>query len=197
MGKMIIGHGDIASVIEDVTNVTFFASGVSNSRCEDNREFQREFDLLLKMPQHQHLVYFSSLSIYYGSSPYVTHKKRMEMVVRAMFNSYTIIRIGNISWGKNPNTLINYLKAHPEAEIQNVYRHVIDKEEFQYWLKMIPVGVRNEMNVPGKRVWVPYLLADLAQEDLMKKVFEVRQRWALDPNEKREQLGYEGTGNDK
>jgi hypothetical protein len=155
---MIIGTGDIASVIKDKENITFFASGVSDSRCSDMNKFDREVELLKTMPRHRHLVYFGSLSIYYSWTPYVAHKKRMEQLVKDLFDSYTIVRIGNISWGKNPNTLINYLKAHPEAKIQQVYRHIIDKDEFLYWLDKILIGERNEMNCPGKMVWVPDLV---------------------------------------
>lgn len=157
---MVIGNGDLASAIIDREDVIFFASGVSNSRCSDPAKFKREENLLKQQPRHMHLVYFSTLSIYYNHSPYVAHKKRMEQLVKDLFYSYTIVRIGNISWGTNPNTLINYLKANPNAEIQNTYRHIVDKEEFQYWLQMIPVKQRNEMNVPGRRIWVPDL-ADL------------------------------------
>jgi hypothetical protein len=158
---MIIGNGDIASAIIDREDVNFFASGVSNSACTDFKQFNREITLLDKMPKHVHVVYFSSLCIYYSPSFYANHKKMMERIVRTSFDSYTIVRLGNISWGINPNTFINYLKAHLEAEIQNVYRHIIDKEEFQYWLSMIRVGERDIMNVPGKMVWVPDFVMDL------------------------------------
>jgi hypothetical protein len=157
----IIGHGDLASVLTDREDITFFASGVSDSQCTDLNEFKREVDLLLRISHHQHLVYFSTLSIYYGHSRYVIHKKRMEYLVSELFKSYTIIRIGNISWGKNPNTLINYLKAHPEAPIQQVYRHIVDKDEFLYWVNLIKPGTRDIMNVPGRMVWVPYLVKDI------------------------------------
>lgn len=161
---MIIGNGDLASVIIDRQDVTFFASGVSDSKETNPTEFEREKELLSNQPTLKHLVYFSSLCIYYSDTAYANHKRIMEQWVKQWFESYTIIRIGNISWGKNPNTLINYLKAHPEAEIQKVYRHIIDKEEFQYWLSMIPVGQRNEMNVPGIRWWVPNLVKALSDE---------------------------------
>lgn len=158
---MIIGSGDLASAIIDRDDVTFFASGVSDSSCNNPFHFNREERLLKSMPRSQHLVYFSTLAIYYSWNPYVAHKKRMEQMVRDLFQSYTIMRIGNISWGKNPNTLINYLKSHPEAEIQKTYRHIIDKDEFQYWLQKILVKERNEMNCPGKMVWVPELAKDV------------------------------------
>lgn len=161
---MIIGNGDIAGAITDREDVTFFASGVSDSRCSDGNKFRREKNLLITMPRHTHLVYFSTLSIYYHHSPYIVHKKNMEEMVKMLFNSWTIIRIGNIDWGKNPNTLINYLRANPSAPIQQVWRHIISKEEFQYWLAMIPVKQRNEMNIPGKMVWVPALAVALQQD---------------------------------
>lgn len=161
----VIGTGDIASVIPDREDVTFFTSGVSDSSCSDPNKFKRESDLLKQMPRNVHLVYFSSLSLYYSWNPYVAHKKRMEQLVRDLFCNYTIIRLGNISWGTNPHTLINYLKAHPEATIQNVYRHIVDKDEFLYWLKLIPVGQRNEMNISGTRVWVPDLFRQLHKKE--------------------------------
>lgn len=166
---MLIGTGDIASVLIDRDDITFFASGVSNSKCSDPAKFKREEELLKTMPRHIHLVYFSTLAIYYNWNPYVAHKKRMEQMVKDLFQSYTIVRLGNISWGTNPNTLINYLKAHPEAEIQKVYRHVVDKDEFQYWLSMIPVKQRNEMNVPGRMVWVPDLVLQIDMQEAAEK----------------------------
>lgn len=169
---MIIGNGDIASAIIDKENITFFASGVSNSSCKDIREYSREVKLLISMPTDQHIVYFSSLAIYYYDAMYVDHKKVMESHINKLFKSYTIIRLGNISWGKNPHTLINYLKAHPDADIQNVYRHIVDKDEFQYWLSMIRVGEKDIMNVPGKRFWVP---------ELAKRINDLRSFCKLSP----------------
>lgn len=158
---MIVGHGDISTALIDNEEITFFASGVSDSSCSSPYQFNREAELLKQQPRKKHLVYFSTLAIYYNWNPYVAHKKRMEQLVKDLFESYTIVRIGNISWGKNPNTLINYLKAHPGAEVQKVYRHIIDKDEFQYWMGLIKPGERNEMNVPGRMVWVPFLASSL------------------------------------
>lgn len=154
---MVIGCGDIASVLTDRPDVIYFASGVSNSSCRDMREFCREYDLLTSQDSEKHLIYFSSLGIYYDDIPYLRHKRKMESVIRERFNSYTIFRIGNITWGKNPNTFINYLKSHPEAERKPVWRHLIDKEDFLYWVSMAPIGEKHEMNITGKRVWVPDL----------------------------------------
>jgi hypothetical protein len=158
---MVIGHGDIASVIIDKEYITFFASGVSNSREERQSEYEREIKLLCSQFYQQHLVYFSSLCVYDSNTRYAQHKRYMEQMIKSRFDSYTIVRIGNIDWGVNPNTLINYLKANPEAEVQNVWRHIIDKNEFQYWIAKVRVGYQDEMNVPGRMVWVPDLFNQL------------------------------------
>lgn len=169
---MIVGHGDMASALTesgiDRDDVNFFASGVSDSSCSDPKKFNREFDLLREMPRQVHLVYFSTLSIYYGHSPYIAHKKKMEQWVRISFDSYTICRMGNINWGSNPNTLINYLtdriKNNRPFNIQQTYRYIIDKEEFIHWMKMILVREKNEMNLTGVRWWVPDLVEKIKKE---------------------------------
>src|SRR4030042_1919037 len=107
---MILGHGDIASVLTDREGMIFFASGVSNSSEMRESEYQREIDLLLRQDKNKRLVYFGSLSIFYSDTRYARHKKQMEDLVKNNFEFYTIIRMGNISWGNNPHTLINFLK---------------------------------------------------------------------------------------
>lgn len=158
---MIVGHGDLAGVLCDRPDVTFFASGVSNSSCTDEKEYHRELALFNEHYLGRHMVYFSSLCIYDSDTRYAEHKREMERIVKLYCMSYTIVRLGNIDWGKNPHTLINYLKAHPEAEVKPVWRHIVSKEEFLYWMGKIRVGEQEEMNVPGRMEWVP---------DLVKKI---------------------------
>jgi hypothetical protein len=150
---MIIGDGDIASAIKDRDDILFFASGVSNSRETSKEEFDREMDLLRAQGNHHHIVYFSTLSVFYQDTPYTQHKLRMENLVKSVAHIYTIMRLGNITWGKNPNTLINYLRAHPDADIRDEYRYICERDDFDYWLNMIP-NFSCEMNVPGKRMKV-------------------------------------------
>jgi hypothetical protein len=150
---MIIGHGDIASVLKDREDRIYFASGVSNSQEKRESEYLRELVLLMEQDSHRHLVYFSSLCIFYSDSRYSIHKQLMEQAVMDRFRTYTIVRLGNITWGKNPHTLINYLRAHPEAEIKDIYRFIVSKEEFLYWMEMIP-NFSCEMNIPGCRMLV-------------------------------------------
>ena len=148
---MVIGNGDIASVLKEVDrdDFTFFASGVSDSSTCESKEFDREIDLLLKQDRNKRLIYFSTLSIYYKTNCYTDHKKYMEFVIGKEFKRNCIVRLGNITWGSNPNTIINYFKNHPEAEVQDGYRYLIDKEEFIHWIKMIP-PFNTEMNITGK-----------------------------------------------
>jgi len=155
----IEGHGDIASALvdSDRNGFIFFASGVSNSREERESEYQREKNLLLKQDKDKHLVYFGSLSVFYNKGRYQEHKLEMEQMVKDNFKNYTIIRLGNITWGDNPNTIINFFrkqKAVGQAfEVQDTERYVCTKDEFLHWIKLIPEW-SCEMNVPGKRMKV-------------------------------------------
>lgn len=165
---MIIGNGDIASAIKDREDLIFFASGVSNSKETRLSEFNREqnllFETLDKYPDG-HIVYFSTLAIFYSDNPYVKHKKKMEVLVRG-FKKYTIIRLGNITWGTNPHTLINNLKLQKlrgkKLDIQDTYRYICDEIEFQYWLDMIP-DFNCEMNVPGRRMKVKEIVKEFVK----------------------------------
>lgn len=149
----VIGDGDIASVLPKDTDKLFFASGVSNSQEERESEYLREIQLLLKQHRTSHIVYFSSLAIFYSNTRYAQHKLYMERIVKDHFEKHCIIRIGNISWGTNPHTLINYLRAHPSAMIKDEYRYVIDEREFLHWIDLIPDWTV-EMNCPGRMLKV-------------------------------------------
>ena len=109
---MILGNGDIASVLEtvDKEDRIYFASGVSNSQEKRESEYQREIDLLLKQNKTKKLVYFSSLCVFYSNNRYSAHKRIMENLVKDNFSNYTIVRMGNITWGNNPHTIINFFK---------------------------------------------------------------------------------------
>jgi hypothetical protein len=143
----------------DREDVTFFASGVSNSKETRHEAFRREWNLLaFDVCCSTHLVYFSSLSIYYSNSDYTAHKQGMESEIQRMFKTFSIFRIGNISWGNNPSTIINYFKAQHAAgrtpELRDEYRHVISKPEFIYWIKKINLNVRDFINIPGEFIHV-------------------------------------------
>lgn len=156
---MIVGRGDIASVLPERDDLIFFASGVSNSQEVRESEYQREGSLLLSQPRDRHIVYFSSLAVFYSDTRYTRHKRSMEHIIKRDFPRYTIIRLGNITWGKNPNTIINYLKSHPDAEIRDEYRYVTELHEFLHWVNMIP-EFNCEMNVTGRMLKVRQLLEE-------------------------------------
>lgn len=149
----VIGHGDIASVLPHRDDLLFFASGVSNSQCTDQKQYDREVRLLLSQDDRAHIVYFSSLAIFYADTHYTQHKRYMETLIRENFPRWTVMRLGNITWGNNPHTLINYLRAHPEAEIRDEYRYIIDRDEFLHWVNLIPPW-NCEMNITGQRLKV-------------------------------------------
>ena len=154
---MIIGHGDIASVLLDRDDRIYFASGVSNSREIRESEYEREVNLLLDQDKYKRLVYFSSLSIFYSDTRYTKHKRYMESLVRGNFGMWNVVRMGNITWGTNPHTLINFIrdkiKKREPVIISDVYRYIVTKEEFLYWIDMIP-DWRCEMNITGRRMKV-------------------------------------------
>lgn len=156
----IIGHGDIASVLPDRPDRLYFASGVSNSSEKRESEFRREINLLESQPRDKRLVYFSSLSIFYSDSRYAKHKREMEGRIQFWFPEYCIFRIGNIDWGENPNTIINFMRDRHRrgepVELQKTYRYVIGKEEFLHWIDRIP-DFNCEMNVPGEKMTVRQL----------------------------------------
>ena len=160
---MIVGNGDIASALIDQEDLLFFASGVSNSQETRRSEYQREIDLLLSQPKNKRLVYFSTLSVFYGEGLYVEHKKDMELLVQLEFDEYTIIRLGNITWGKNPHTIINSfrsrLKRREPLEIRDETRYIINKEEFRHWINLIPVW-NCEMNITGQ----PMTIQEIVKE---------------------------------
>ncbi len=155
--KEIIGSGDIASVLEPKEGMVYFASGVSNSAETRESEYQRERDLLLAQDRSKRLVYFGSLAIFYSNTRYSKHKREMEELIINNFPKYCIVRLGNITWGKNPNTLINAMRNKIEAgeplKIKDVTRYIVDQDEFLHWINLIP-DFNCEMNITGRRMKV-------------------------------------------
>jgi len=157
--KEIVGRGDIAEVLQDTEkDMLFFASGVSNSQETRESEYQREKDLLMEQEKDRRLVYFGSLSVFYNDNRYTQHKLEMEDLVKENFPSYCIVRIGNITWGDNPHTLINHLKDKVEreepVEIKDVERYIVNKDEFLHWINLIPENFNCEINITGERMKV-------------------------------------------
>ena len=167
---MIIGNGSIAKALTDRDDLVFFASGVSNSSCVDEKEYEREFNLIKTVPSNVHIVYFSNLGIYYKNDRYTKHKCEIEEYIRNNYNTYTIIRIEVCEWVKTPNTILNFFKSQLEKgiepQIQDTTRYVLSLEEFQYWVSMIQSGVRNEMNILGRKLTIQQIVQEIKQGKL-------------------------------
>lgn len=171
---MIIGSGDIASVLQDREGAVFFASGVSNSQCTYGNEFLREASLLVKTIKENKdkcLFYFSSLQLSVEGqkiTPYLDHKILMELLIKQHASNYNIIRIGNIPWGTNPNTFMNYfrncLDKGLEYKVFDEYRYLISKEELLLLTNNLPLIGQNTISVTGRIVKVQTIVDELMQE---------------------------------
>ena len=161
---MIVGRGDIASVLNDRDGAIFFASGVSNSNETRESEFMREIELLDKQDKTKCIFYFSSITVddMSKNSQYLQHKRNMELLVKSNFENYNIIRIGNITWGSNPNTFINYIKNKKSkgesVEIKDEYKYVIDKEQLVLLTDNLPLTGQNTICVFGRMAKVAELV---------------------------------------
>ena len=161
---MIVGNGDIASVLNDREGAIFFASGVSKSTETTESEFVREIELLKKQDTSKCIFYFSSITIddINKNSQYLEHKRKMELLIKSNFENYNIIRIGNITWGNNPNTIINYIKNKIKngepVEIKDEYKYVIDKEQLVLLTDNLPLIGQNTICIFGRMAKVKDLL---------------------------------------
>ena len=97
---MIIGNGQLATIFKKTTldNIVVFASGVSNSNCQDIKQFEREKDLLVKTltnNKNKKFVYFSSCALSaeeYPKNDYYKHKQNMENIIKRYSDNYYIFR---------------------------------------------------------------------------------------------------------
>ena len=161
---MIVGRGDIASVLNDRDGAIFFVSGVSNSNETRESEFMREIELLDKQDKTKCIFYFSSITVddMSKNSQYLQHKRRMELLVKSNFENYNIIRIGNITWGSNPNTFINYIKNKKSkgepVQIKDEYKYIIDKDQLVMLTDNLPLIGQNTLCVFGRMAKVAELV---------------------------------------
>lgn len=154
---MIIGRGDIAKAITDIPGYLIYCNGASNrlplDEPAENKEHREVWRCHTDHPVKTMFVYISTLDIYYSDTPYTRHKLRMEKRVKEWFRNYCILRIGNITWGNNPNTLINHLRGN-QTDIRDEYRYLLSKDELNHWIGLIPKTGQHEMNITGERMKV-------------------------------------------
>lgn len=171
---MIIGKGDIGTALKEARrpadeSYIFFASGISNSKEDRESEYQREIKLLMEQDRYKHIVYFSSLAIFYAKTRYTKHKLGIEELIKKNFHHYTIIRLGNITWGNNPHTIINFLKNKIKNNelysIKDEYRYLVWLEEFLHWIDLIP-DWNCEMNITGQMLKVEEIVDMIKRQEL-------------------------------
>ena len=163
---MIVGRGDIASILNDREGAIFFVSGVSNSLEKRESEYERERKLLSEQDKTKCIFYISSITIdnkeKFEVSRYLQHKKEMEDYIKNNFENYNIIRIGNITWGSNPNTFLNYIKNKIQNNesffISDEYKFMITEKELLSLTDNLPLKSQNQISVFGKMVKVKDLI---------------------------------------
>jgi len=125
---MIIGNGQLANAFKefDDKEIVIFASGVADSNCIDEKQFERERLLLtstLSKYNDKTFVYFSSCALSakeYPLNDYYKHKKQMELLIKKTTENYYIFRIPQL-FGK--------LKTH-KTLINFIYNSIMNDEEF-------------------------------------------------------------------
>lgn len=155
---MILGNGDIASVLNDRDDAIFFASGVSNSMETNQDNFNRERRLLIELyGTTKCLVYFSTIAaddVTKKDIPYIRHKLEMESLAESLFENYIIIRIGNITWGTNPNTFLNNIRTRIKNKesvvLHDEYKYMINKEQLLLITDNLPLIGKNRICVFGE-----------------------------------------------
>jgi hypothetical protein len=163
---MIIGRGDIASILNDREGAIFFVSGVSNSLEKRESEYEREYKLLSEQDKTKCIFYISSITIdnkeKFEISRYLQHKKQMEDYIKSSFKNYNIIRIGNISWGSNPNTFLNYIKSKVKNNepffVSDEYKFMINEKQLLSLTDNLPIDSQNQISVFGQMVKVKDLI---------------------------------------
>ena len=137
---MIVGSGFIANSFRksnlNTKDYIIFASGVSNSKEDKSKNFEREVKLLKKYSKFEKsFIYFSTISIYDNyrrQSLYVKHKLRIEKIIKKSFKNFYIFRLPQIAGvNKNKNTLLNFLYFNIKSQKtitlwSNSLRNILD-----------------------------------------------------------------------
>jgi nucleoside-diphosphate-sugar epimerase len=124
---MIVGNGMIAKSLSviDNENFLFFASGVSNSLCTDEKEYEKEKLLLEKhINTDKKFIYFSSVNEYVINEKYLQHKLNIEKIITENTDNFIIFKISQlIGDNGNQNNFINFLYNNI---INETYFNLID-----------------------------------------------------------------------
>ncbi len=139
---MITGNGMVAMAFReagyDASDVSIFASGVSDSQCTSGESFERERTLLGRTLAESatggSFVYFGTCSVgdpAQQQSPYVLHKLEMERKVLAHPNGF-VFRLPQVAGANAPlNTLVSVIckaivSKRPITAWRSASRNIID-----------------------------------------------------------------------
>lgn len=141
---MVVGNGLLARRFEAYQQnqqYVIFASGVSDSKSENELDYARELQLLRQTIENNMdatLVYFSTCSIADPSlrgNRYIAHKLTIEQLLQTECSKYLIFRISNVAGpGGNPKTIFHFLvQAVTQQQNfkvwKNAYRNLIDVDD--------------------------------------------------------------------
>lgn len=164
----IIGNGSLAKMLDCgiEREAILFCSGVSNSNCTDEKQFEREREKLYEVRRwagNECLFYFSSIGVNFSSKPYFRHKGDMEELVKKLFGRYVILRIGNIFEDTNPNTFINFIRRCQRIDVpveirEEELKYMIDGPTLNMLCQTLPLDQKIEITVATKIAKVRDLL---------------------------------------
>ena len=179
---MIVGNGYIARLMKEFetsSTILIFASGVSNSNCIDEKEYEREIKLFRQViqnhPSHK-IVYFSTVSVGDPSlqkKRYIQHKLYMERLISTHHPNHLIFRLPNIlSNNQNPHLFLPFiLKKIINDEVFelhiNSYRYWIEEQDAFRIMKSILTSNREVGTYPIINSYEPISTKDFL-EILMK-----------------------------
>ncbi len=173
---MVIGNGLVAKrfgLFNNKGGFLLFASGVSNSKNNDNESYNREFNLFKESVLKYNdkvIIYFSTWSIYdpqEKESPYVRHKLNIEDFIKTHIKKYHIFRVSNLAGiSSNPNTILNYFFNHTKNDVNfdlwtNACRNIIDIDDAYLIIEHIlnknlfpnqVINIANPVNYPVKNI---------------------------------------------
>ena len=128
---MIVGNGLLARSLKeyDRPDFLFIAAGVSDSKCTDPLEFDRERELVKSSVQdhlEKTIIFFSTFSVndpVMAESPYVKCKLELEDYVRRVSMKCLVIRISNlVGEGGNPMNIFNFF-----------FNQIVSGNRFKLW----------------------------------------------------------------
>lgn len=193
---MVIGNGLIASKFSkyvDNDKVIIFASGVSNSKENDSKKFEREISLLSSLiGTEKKIIYFSTLLINYPCSKntnYVKHKNQVEKLISKNFDNFIIFRLPNIVGLSNNrftsfNFFINKILSGESIEIESkTSRFFLDSDDLEPMLtKIIDNELINKKTINvclNNKIFIKDLI-DLLFMKLNKKVDVIEHDFGCD-----------------